>query len=263
MRVIMTIQATRISVFFITFAVLFLLYTMEITPDPIQEEKKITRESGVITVNASGEGDYSRIQWAIDNASDGDIVFIKAGIYLENIIVDNSISLIGSGKDNTIICGESGASVVKITTDRVNVTGFQITSSSPGHDPGIYLCSSNNCIINANNCSNNEIGIQMIQSSNNIIANNTCNSNNDGIYLFESDNNHLDKNICNSNWVNGISLYSSSSNTIMRNTCFSNSNGIELNREFSEKDSCFNKVINNTCNSNHYSGIHVDGSVVH
>lgn len=48
--------------------------------------------------------DYSTIQQAVDVAVNGDTVFVKAGTYLEEVVIQSkSISLIGEDASNTII----------------------------------------------------------------------------------------------------------------------------------------------------------------
>jgi len=51
-------------------------------------------------------GTYGTIQLAINAANDGDIITVAAGTYNENVIVNKSISLIGQGRDQTIIDGQ-------------------------------------------------------------------------------------------------------------------------------------------------------------
>ncbi len=46
-------------------------------------------------VGGHGQNNYSKIQDAIDNASDGDTIFVYSGIYYENIIVDILLDIIG------------------------------------------------------------------------------------------------------------------------------------------------------------------------
>ena len=55
-------------------------------------------------VGGSGPGNYSKIQDAIDNASDGDTVFVFSGLYNEGKIkTGKTISLIGQDRSSTIV----------------------------------------------------------------------------------------------------------------------------------------------------------------
>ena len=56
-------------------------------------------------VGGDGPGNYTRIQDAIDDASDGDTVFVFNSTYYENIEINMSIRLIGENKNTTIIYG--------------------------------------------------------------------------------------------------------------------------------------------------------------
>jgi pectin methylesterase-like acyl-CoA thioesterase len=48
--------------------------------------------------------DFRTIQGAVDAANDGDIVHVRAGTYVEDVLIDNkSIALIGDGAANTFI----------------------------------------------------------------------------------------------------------------------------------------------------------------
>ena len=51
--------------------------------------------SNTLYVGGTGEGNYSNIQDAIDNASDGDIVFVYSGVYWidDYININKSIKL--------------------------------------------------------------------------------------------------------------------------------------------------------------------------
>jgi pectin methylesterase-like acyl-CoA thioesterase len=53
---------------------------------------------GVLTVKAESKtitvpDDYPTIQAALNNAVDGDTIFVKKGVYVENPIVNKSVSL--------------------------------------------------------------------------------------------------------------------------------------------------------------------------
>ena len=59
-----------------------------------------------IYVDDDGNADYTRIQDAIDNASDEDTVYVFNGKYYENVVVNESIKLTGEDRNSTIIDGK-------------------------------------------------------------------------------------------------------------------------------------------------------------
>jgi parallel beta-helix repeat protein len=83
-------------------------------------------------VGGGGVGNYTKIQWAIDNASDGDTVFVFNGTYYENIVVNKTINLTGEDRDTTVIDGEGNEKVVEITAAWVNISFFSIKNGSNG-----------------------------------------------------------------------------------------------------------------------------------
>ena len=170
----------------------------------------------ILYVGGSGPNNYTSIQDAINNASDGDTVFVydDSSPYYENVVVDKSINLIGEDRNNTIIDGGGSVSVVYIFADWVNISGFTIRNSGIN---GISV-HSNNIIINDNTInSNNYDGIDLYCSSNNTITGNNINSNNDyGIELDYSSNNTISGNTISKNGI-GIFLSDSYFNVIKYN----------------------------------------------
>ena len=73
--------------------------------------------------------DYPTIQEAINNANNGDTIFVRVGTYYENLVVDKSITLTGENKETTIIDGGKKENVTKIIADHVTISGFTITNS--------------------------------------------------------------------------------------------------------------------------------------
>ena len=103
-------------------------------------------------VGGSGYGNYSKIQYAIDNASDGDTVFVydDSSPYEESIVVDKSINLIGEDRNTTFINGSTwGKGIVYINADWTNFSGFTIQNIYD-YETGIYL-NSNYSTITGNN----------------------------------------------------------------------------------------------------------------
>ncbi len=86
-------------------------------------------DGDTLYVGGSGPNNYSKIQDAIDNANEGDTVFVYGGIYEENLIVDKSIQLTGENRDTTVIDGGGSGDVVRITADGITLSDFTIQNS--------------------------------------------------------------------------------------------------------------------------------------
>jgi parallel beta-helix repeat protein len=189
----------------------------------------ISNRGNTLYVGGIGPGNYTRIQDAIDDANNGDTVFVCNGNYYENVVIDKTINLIGENRDTTVIDGNKSGDVVSISADWVNITGFTIQNGGiTSSDSGIQSESNFNCFSN-NNISYNSVGIYLIFSSNNKIIGNNANSNNDyGIRLYYSSNNTITGNKANSNHHYGIHLYYSSNNSVSGNRADNNYYGIYL-----------------------------------
>ena len=153
--------------------------------------------------------DYAKIQWAVDNASDGDMIIVRDGIYYESITVSKHLTIKSeNGHANCIVNGSWWLDVFKLEADGIRIEGFTIT----GGEHGIYILSSNNKIINNNISSNKWDGIFLYGSNNNIISNNNISNNWGGIDLSYSSNNIISNNNISSNRGDGIYLYESNNN---------------------------------------------------
>jgi nitrous oxidase accessory protein len=76
--------------------------------------------------------DFSSIQEAIDNANEGDTVFVKRSTYNNQALnIDKSLSLIGEDTETTILKGNEIPSdslrIIRIEADDVKISGFTIT----------------------------------------------------------------------------------------------------------------------------------------
>ncbi|RLF36948.1 MAG: hypothetical protein DRN08_00415, partial [Thermoplasmata archaeon] len=215
--------------------------------------------------------DYTRISDAIVNASSGYTIYVYSGTYVENIVVDKTISLVGEDRDSTVIQGASDGHVVVITADSVNITGFTIqypvgsdmkcimlnyvdycyvgdciVKSDTGSD-GVYLLFSNHNTISGNVVENDHsIGVELTSSSDNLIENNVIQSTNGGIKgisLQYSTNNILRGNTVKLNNY-GVHLWSGANgNSVFDNTITDNSYGI---RSSGSGNSIYHNKFNNT-----------------
>jgi len=175
----------------IAIGIIFILIGMMIVPSTAriaEQSSLISSDSEILYVGGSGPGNYTKIQEAIDNAIDGDIVFVYNGTYIENLIVDKSIKLMGENKNSTIIDGDGTAqwSVILIkNANSVNVSGFNIINA--GHGYGVEIDSKYNNISNNIIGPNHNTNAIMILEAHNIIYDNTI-INENGIYTYSGYN---------------------------------------------------------------------------
>ena len=212
-----------------------------------------------ITVDDDGGADFTTIQDAIDNATDGDTIFVYGGIYHENVVIDKSIELVAEDRNETTVHASGIGDIIFVSSSNVSINGFTLTHSGyDNNDAGIEidLYSSNNTI------SNNMFiyctqGIYMHHSSNNIIEDNAFNNiDSDAIAMFSHcDNNIVSGNIMGPNVVDGIVLFKSTGNTFSRNTIeHINDEGISL------VNSDNNLISDNFISSSWHTGLGIEGS---
>ncbi|MBN2603564.1 MAG: hypothetical protein JXA91_05495 [Candidatus Thermoplasmatota archaeon] len=88
-------------------------------------------------VGGSGPGNYTKIQDAIDNASDGDTVFVYSGMYNQgHINITKSIQLIGESRDNTIISNDN-ISLIFLNTSNSQISNFTFVGYIIGCEPDL------------------------------------------------------------------------------------------------------------------------------
>jgi len=180
--------------------------------------------------------DNQQIQEGIDCAFGSDLTIeVDPGTYpYERITINKSLSLLGSGFENTIIEGaeEEGEDFVTIMADGCEISGFTlmnagtyggvsarihvlnsnsvvikenyIESGGGTRGPGIIISNSNSSVI-----TNNEIklcltGISILDSDSAVITNNYSIASETGIYLSNSYHNTISY-----NWISGIDSYPS------------------------------------------------------
>lgn len=152
------------------------------------------------TVDDDGGADFKSIQDAIDNSSDGDVVYVKNGVYYENVVISKSITLVGESQGTTIIDGGQNGDVVTITADKTMLFHLGVRNSGGNGAAGVCI-RANSTIMRTCNISNNYLGIYIDDSSNNEMISNNINSNYLGIYLKCSNKNEFNHNYLEDNKI--------------------------------------------------------------
>jgi len=185
-----------------------------------------TFSGGWLYVGGSGPGNYTTIQDAIDNASNGDTVFVFNGTYVGYVVINKSITLLGEEKNTTIIIGYF-AFTVSIITDWVNMSSFTIQNDACRGE-----------------------GVRIDSSCNNVI-NNIIDLPNDRIRLFGHNN------TISSNTIINTYLYTSGDDNIISGNTFTNNYNHPLANDYYGiyLMDCWNNIISN--NSFFNSGVFI------
>jgi nitrous oxidase accessory protein len=206
-------------------------------------------------VGGSGPGNYTTIQDAIDNASEGDTVYVydDSSPYVENIIVKSSINLIGEDRNTTIIDGFKENYTISILDDidGVTISGVCLIRSEGQGYSALYISSSYNNIHH-----NNIFDFHGIRTRNgsvgNIITNNRLVVEGLGVFLENTNENNISNNDIVSGDSAGIQLINSSRNYISKNTIIDGWFGIYIDGEN-------NHVTCNTINTIRYECLIING----
>ncbi|WP_415846385.1 nitrous oxide reductase family maturation protein NosD [Sulfurimonas sp.] len=147
--------------------------------------------------------DANILQDAIDNAPEGSILRLPAGIYKGNISITKPLTIIGK-EDGVVIDAEGKGTVITIKSSYVTIKNLRITNSGDRHenlDSAISIAEGKHCEIS--NCVIDDclFGIDMQMVSNSIISNNKITSKDldlglrgDGLRLWYSNDNIIKNN---------------------------------------------------------------------
>jgi parallel beta-helix repeat protein len=91
-------------------------------------ENFLPEETRTLTV----PDDYPTIQAGVLAAHPGDTVYVRKGVYAENVSISKSLTLQGEDRQYTIINGGGSGSVIHITASYVQVDGFTVTNGELG-----------------------------------------------------------------------------------------------------------------------------------
>ena len=125
------------------FVVLFVFsgFTVSIN----SEQESFHSDGDTLYVGGSGSGNYSTIQAAIENASDGDTVFVYSGIYhlTDTINFVKKINLLGEHKNTTILTSEQNQNqLLNINAEEISIRQFTLQNIiiTNLHEDHVTIC---------------------------------------------------------------------------------------------------------------------------
>ena len=162
---------------------------------PYYSDSAMTTLNGNVTING-GSTSYSTINSAIAAAPVGSTINVGPGIYDEDVLVDKTVQIIGSGIDVSFVRGvkasinPQGATFL-VTANSVVISSFTITRNgnnvaewNDGLDTaGILLMNTAHVSVTNNKITGNNIGINLLNSSPDSLSNNIIDFNRTGMLI--------------------------------------------------------------------------------
>lgn len=151
------------------------------------------RTGRTLYVCSNGSTRFSSIQHAIQNARDGDTIYIHNGTYHENIQITKSITIIGEHKQSTIIqpSQQHINYIIYISADNVTISGLTIQSSKQNlFTAALLLDNTENITIQNNTIQHCQKGIVLWQNTTNTTIYNN-NFINNSLHIYHNDNPHF------------------------------------------------------------------------
>ena len=143
------------------------------------------------------------LQSAIDNAPEGAILKLPAGVYKGGITINKPLTIIGK-EDGVVIDGGGKGTVIAIKSSYVTLKNLRVTNSGAMHhqlDAGITVADAKQCEISDCVIDDCLFGIDMQMVNNSIVSNNFITSKDldlglrgDGLRLWYSNDNLIKKN---------------------------------------------------------------------
>jgi len=207
------------------------------------------------------------IQRAIDAASPGTVICLRAGTWEENLVINKSLTLRGVDREQTTVKGvKTGEPVIlieseseiQVTIEAITIAEAKVGTERTWKEDGIHIRGNAKAIIKTCTISNNDsTGIGLYDSSHAIIEGNTISRNGGwGIWVEDSaqaeiiSNQITDSRVISVGYADGIGVYDNGRATIRDNTITGNARlGVGLWKAAQAT------IINNTITHNHWHGI--------
>lgn len=220
---------------------IMVLFLFSLTSVFLSEQLFTVRaDAGIIRV----PNDFPTIQEAINAAPSGATILVSNGVYVENVNINKTLTLLGADKEETIIDGSANSQGyseevgVTISADNVTINGFTVRNRWFAAT-GIRLDHSDGSIVSGNVITKEEkFGILLFHSYNNTVSDNIVSYTGtspyadlfgEGIALWGSDNNTIQNNLVTDSYIDGLCLKDGSTNNIvLGNTIENDGSGFNM-----------------------------------
>ncbi len=226
------------------------------TNKPSQMSYAAVVNDTILYVGGSGPGNYSRIQDAIDNATNGDTVFVFHGLYEETIHIGTSIRLTGEDKNTTIIDAKEEGTVVGISAHDTVFQGFTVQHAKNDiYSAGVVIGAISNVVITQNIIRDNgwfgisaqSSGASQVTIDSNIICNNSY-----GLCLRQLSKVAIIANTIYDN-LEGLYIIGLATSKIQNNTVVNKGLGVHM-------ENCYDLILLGNDIDNNANGIYVYNS---
>jgi parallel beta-helix repeat protein len=175
---------------------------------------------------------YPSIQAAIENATDGQTIYVSSGLYSESLIVDKPITLVGENASTTEI--NASTSVLNVQVDNVSISDFTVryTGCTCYGYSSVNVTNSHNVNVTDNTIISDDYGIRVAASTAVIVADDDVGqvgdaslvvSNSSAVLVF---GNHLTGNL------DGVEIDNGNDSTFWNNTVMAQLTGIFMAESF-------------------------------
>ncbi|MBS3782435.1 MAG: right-handed parallel beta-helix repeat-containing protein [Candidatus Thermoplasmatota archaeon] len=177
---------------------------------------------------------YSKIKYAVENATAGDTILVDPGEYEEEVIVTKPLTIKSTAGPGSTVVKNVGYTVFRLDSNNVEISGFTIRDAQNG----IFIKEYDECNIENNIITRNYRGIIIYGKYNNLATDHTIQNNN----ITDNDETGIS--------LGGYGAYCTVSNNVMTKN---DASGITVGSEY-------NIIENNTVHSNVDNGIYLIGS---
>lgn len=210
---------------------------------------------------------FKSIQSAINSIQQFGTIRVQEGVYLEEILLNKTITIEGVSKESTIILNNKSkqSAIIHVKSNSSHIKNFSIQpfSNDDALESLIYIypkCN-RNTIVNCNINNNTGNGIFIEDSIRNLIVNNSFEYNDCGLYFYNvieneviiTCDNHIESNVFRKNRDCGVYIRGSIHNFITNNIFISNGENSDMPGVLNQHDLCLMITRDNVIDGNYWN----------